>query len=180
MIKSYFKYVLLAALLLSLNNINAQVLSFDHGKVEFYTKTVLSDIDAITEKAVVKLDTKTGSIEVSIEINSFEFEYEMMQEHFNEEYLESDKFPQATFKGKILQDVSSFEEEIDIDASGELTIHGITKEIRIKANISKAKDFTLVKFKIPVTFKDFNVEEPSILSKSVAKDVEVKGLFYLK
>jgi polyisoprenoid-binding protein YceI len=174
------KYIVLAGLLFSFNNLFAQTLSFDHGKVEFYTKTALSDIDAITEKAVVILDTKTGSIEVSIEINSFEFEYELMQEHFNEEYMESDKFPQATFKGKILQDISSFEEEIDVDASGELTMHGVTKEISVKAIISKEKDYTIVKCKIPVAFKDFGVDEPSILSKSVAKDVEVKGLFYLK
>lgn len=173
------KYIVLAGFLFSISNLNAQILSFEHGEVEFYTKTVLSDIDAITEKAVVQLDTKTGKIEVSIVINTFEFEYELMQEHFNEEYMESDKFPQATFKGKITQDISNINDAIDVDALGELTIHGITKEINVKANISKEKSYTLIRCKIPVAFKDFNVEEPSILSKSVAKDVEIKATLYL-
>ena len=176
MIKSF----LLAGLLFLLNNLSAQILSFDHGEVEFYTNTVLSDIDAISEKAVVKLDIETGSIEVSIKINSFEFEYELMQEHFNEEYMESDKFPLATFKGIISQDISDFKEKIDVIAIGELTIHGISKEVNIKANISQTENYTIVKCKIPVTFKDFNVNEPSILSRSVAKDVEVKATLYLK
>jgi len=180
MIKCVFPCFILLVLVVFASNLQAQILSFDHGKIEFYTKTVLSDIDAISTKAKANLNLETGSVDVSIEINSFEFEYEMMQEHFNEEYLESDKFPKATFKGNISQDISNIDGETNVDAIGELNIHGITKEVRLKANISKKKDFTIVKFKIPVTFKDFNVDEPSILSKSVAKDVEVKGLFYLK
>lgn len=179
MIKSYFKYFVLAVFIFSINSINAQQLSFDHGKIEFYTKTILSDIDAISEKANVKLDLETGRIEVNIDINSFEFEYEMMQEHFNEEYLESDRYPQATFKGKISQDISDFKENIDVIAIGELTIHGVKKEVSVKVNFSRREDYMLVKCKIPVVLKDFNVDEPSILSKSVAKDVEVKATLYL-
>jgi polyisoprenoid-binding protein YceI len=164
----------------SLNTLHAQVLSFDHGKIEFYTSTVISDIEAVTEKMVVKLDVQTGNIEVRVDIKSFEFEYETMKEHFNEDYMESDKFPQATFKGKITQDISNFDDEVKVDASGEMTIHGVTKEIKIKASISKKEDFTVINCKIPVVFKDYNVDDPSILTKSVAKDVLIAGTLYLK
>ena len=171
---------MLAGFLFSLNNLHAQILSFDHGKVEFYTASILSDIDAFTEKVDVKLDIRTKNIEVEININSFEFEYDLMQEHFVEKYMESDKFPQSTFKGKISQDISNIIEEMEIDALGELTIHGVTRKIKVKAHISKKEDFTIVKFKIPVVFANYNIDEPSILTKSVAKDVEVKSILYLK
>lgn len=180
MIKWHFKYIILALLLLALNHLQAQVFSFDHGKVEFYTTSILSDIDAITEDVKVKLDIQTGEVELAIAIESFEFEYELMQEHFNEKYMESDKYPMATFKGKIAQDISKIIEETEIEATGEMTIHGVTKEISLKTRISKKNELTVVKVKIPVVFKDYNVEEPSILTKSVAKDVEVKCTLYLK
>jgi len=174
------KYFLLAGFLLSINVLQAQKLSVDHGEIEFYTETVLSDIDAITEKVDAILDIQTGVFEVSVSIESFEFEYELMQEHFNEDYMESEQFPLATFKGKILQNISNITKEMEVDASGEMTIHGVTKEIKVKANISKIEGFTLVKCKIPVIFKDYNVDEPSILKKSVAKEVVVKGELYFK
>jgi len=174
------RFLIIAGFLVSINTLQAQIFSFDHGEIEFFTESVLSDIEAVTNKADVKLDIQTGNIEVTINIQSFVFESETMQEHFNEKYMESDKFPQATFKGKTEQDISNFTGEIEINASGKMTIHGVTKEIQIKANISKADGYTVVKCKIPVVFKDYNVEDPSILTKSVAKDVLIKGILYLK
>ena len=174
------KCILLAGLLLSINNLHAQVLSFHHGEVEFYTETVMSDIEAVTKTANVKLDIQTGNFEASVNIQSFEFEYETMQEHFNEKYMESDKFPQATFKGKIVQNIAGISGEMEVDASGKMTIHGVSKEIKIKAKISKKQDYTVVDCKIPVVFEDYKVDEPSILSKSVAKDVLIKVSVYLK
>ena len=181
MIERLMKNIGFAVLVLFTNSLDAQTLSFDHGEIEFYTASMISDIEAVTDKAEVNLDVQTGEVEVSVDIKSFEFEYDLMQEHFNEKYLESDKFPKATFKGKIQQDISKgIENEMDVDVSGNLTIHGVTKAIKLKANITKQGEFTVVKTKIPVVFKDYNVEDPSILTKSVAKDVEVKCTFYLK
>lgn len=180
MIKFIKNYFLLAGFLLSIHSLQAQVLSFHHGEIEFYTASMISDIEAVTKKTDVKLDIQTGNIEVTIDIKSFVFESETMQEHFNEKYMESDKFPQATFKGKTEQDISNITDEIEIVASGKMTIHGVTKEIQVKAKLSKAAGYTLVKCKIPIVFKDYNVNEPSILTKSVAKDVLIKGIIYLK
>lgn len=180
MIKYDLKYLILLVLFSSINYIHAQVLSFDHGKVEFYTTSIMSDIEATSEAIQVKLDVPARTVELKIPIESFEFEYELMQAHFNEEYLESDKFPHATFKGEIAQDFTNLSEEKEVDVSGDLTIHGVTKEIAFKAVISKKETYTVIKCQFPVVFKHFNVEEPSILSKSVAKDVVVKSILYLK
>ena len=181
MTRHLIKNIGFVVFLLINNQLNAQTLTFDHGEIEFYTASMISDIEAVNDKAMVNLNIQTGEIEVSADIKSFEFEYDLMQKHFNEEYVESDKFPKATFKGKILQDLTKgINNEMNVEATGKLTMHGITKDIKLNATISKQGEFTVIKAKIPVVFKDYNVEEPSILSKSVAKDVEVKCTFYLK
>ena len=171
---------LVGSILLFTTNVSAQVLHFDHGEVEFYTSSILSDIEASTDELEVSLNTETREVEISIEILSFEFEYEMMQDHFNEEYMHSDKFPTATFRGKIDQDISNLTSSVEMNVVGELTIHGITKDISFKATAAPKDDSILVKCKFPIVFKDFGVEEPSILKKSVAKDVEFKSILYLK
>ena len=176
----FTKYFILAGLLFSFSNLHSQVLTFHHGEVEFYTETVMSDIEAVTKTAVVKLELQTGNFEATVNIQSFEFEYDAMQEHFNEKYMESNKFPQATFKGKIVQDISNITDEMEVDAIGKMTIHGVSNEIKVKVNISEKEGYTVVKCKIPVTFKDYKVEDPSILSKSVAKDVLINVNVYLK
>ena len=170
----------LALILFADVDIRAQVLAFDHGKVEFHTSSIMSDIEAVSKDVEVKLDLESRVVEIRIPIETFEFEYEMMQEHFNEEYLESGQYPDASFKGQITQDISNIQAPKDVDVTGQLTIHGVTKETQFKATLSKKDGFTRVKCIFPIVFKDYNVEEPSILTKSVAKDVEVKGILYLK
>ena len=140
----------------------------------------MSDIEAESKDIEIKLDIASRVVELRIPITSFEFEYEMMQEHFNEEYLESDQYPEAVFKGLITQDISNIQEAIEVDVSGQLTLHGVTKDTKFKATLSKKDGLTKVTCIFPIVFKDYNVDEPSILTKSVAKDVEVKGILYLK
>ena len=169
-----------AFLLLNITVGQAQVLTFDHGKVEFHTSSIMSDIEAISEKMDVTLDLESGEAKINIPIASFEFEYEMMQDHFNEEYLESEHYPNATFSGKIDQDISAIQGHVDVQVSGLMTIHGVTKPMTLQTTISKKDDLLRVRGVFTIVFKDFDVDEPSILTKSVAKDVEVKVLMYLK
>ncbi|MBX2817538.1 MAG: YceI family protein [Saprospiraceae bacterium] len=157
-----------------------QLLTLDHGKVEFHTKSIMSDIEAESTEMEARMDLDNGSVEIQIPIASFEFEYEMMQDHFNEDYLESEKYPNATFQGTIRKDIEVGSEPAEFELKGALTIHGVTQETTLVATLSKKENLTKVRCVFPVVFKDFGVDEPSILTKSVAKDVEVKALLYLK
>src|SRR3982750_2211619 len=71
------------------------------GKVSFFSKASLENIEAHNKNAVSVFDRTTGQVEVSILMKAFEFEKALMEEHFNENYVESDKFPKSVFKGKI-------------------------------------------------------------------------------
>src|SRR5690349_24267702 len=76
------------------------------GKILFFSKAPLEDIEAKNKSAVCLIDTQSGAIQFSLLMKGFEFENELMQEHFNEDYVESQKFPKAEFKGQILNNSS--------------------------------------------------------------------------
>ena len=113
---------------------DAQKFFTREGKVSFFPpKRHWKKIEAHNSKATSVMDIKSGRMEFAILIKAFQFEKALMQEHFNENYLESDKFPKATFKGNILNiDAIDFSKdgEYDVTVAGDLTIHGRNKSYR--------------------------------------------------
>ena len=100
-------------------------------RVSFFSKTAMENIDAQNNKALCIWDTGSGQLEFSVLIKGFEFDRALMQEHFNENYMESDKFPKAVFKG-VLVVATSFSLQANgtynVSAEGMLTIHGVSKK----------------------------------------------------
>jgi len=140
------------------------------------------EVKAKTESVSCILNTKTGEIASLALQKSFRFKIALMEEHYNENYVESDKYPKATFKGKI--------ENFDltkIDKSGKtysingiLEMHGKNKQINIRATIKKAEGGLEIKSDFVVNTDDFNIEIPSVVSKKVSKKVNVSFNFLLK
>jgi polyisoprenoid-binding protein YceI len=96
-----------------------------------------------------------------------------MQEHFNENYVESDKYPKATFSGDILN-FEAINETVSMQkVKGNITIHGITKEIVIDANFTKKNDSILVDGNFIIEIDDFNISIPAIVSKKIAQRIKV-------
>ena len=108
------------------------------GKIAFYSKAKLEDIEAVNKTAVAVLDIQTGDIQFSVPMKGFEFRKALMQEHFNENYIESDKYPKSEFKGSIINN-----SDIDFKkngtyhakARGKLTIHGVTNDVEADGKI---------------------------------------------
>ena len=105
------------------------------------------------------------------------FEKALMQEHFNENYVESDKFPKATFKGSILNFDAIKDTATKAKVKGILTIHGISKEMIIEANFTKTKDVILVDGSFIVEVDDFNIKIPAVVAKNIAKKIKVSFNF---
>ena len=105
-----------------------------------------------------------------------------MEEHFNENYVESDKFPKATFKGKIENfDLSKLTTTANnYTIKGKLELHGKSKDIAITAKIKKGKDGIEIVSDFTVNTDDFDIEIPSVVSKKVTKKVNVRFEFVLK
>jgi hypothetical protein len=147
-----------------------------NGKITFYSSAPIENIEALNSKVTSLLDTDNGDIVFSMLIKDFVFEKSLMQEHFNENYMESDKYPKATFKGRIanLADVK-FEENGKYNATiqGDLTIHNVTKKISVNGTIETKEGKIFAKAKFPIRVKDYNIDIPKLVFQNIAEVVEV-------
>src|SRR5262245_40623631 len=135
------KILFLAMGLLISNAASAQQIITKTGEVKFEANVpAFEPVAATTNSASCVLDQNTGDIAALVLIKSFKFKVPLMEEHFNENYMESDKYPKATFKGKILNyDASKLSaNKADYDLEGDLTIHGVTKKIKTKIMLNSA------------------------------------------
>ncbi|MES1215632.1 MAG: YceI family protein [Bacteroidota bacterium] len=134
------------------------------GKIEF-AAIKHHDVNALSRSAIVAFDTKTGEFQFSILVKSFEFNKAYMQEKFNNQILESDQFPKAMFKGNI-ENPSSVNYQKDgnypVQVKGELTMHGITKDITARGTLSISKGIIVAKSTFTVLLDDYNISNPGI------------------
>ncbi len=144
-----------------------------NGAINFFSKSVMEDITADNNQVLSIVDADNGKMAISILMKSFMFKKALMQEHFNENYVESDKFPKATFKGDILNFDAVNKTVIIVKVKGVLTIHGVSKDITIDANMSKTEDAIIVDGKFIINLADFEVEIPSVVAKNIAKNIKV-------
>ena len=109
------------------------------GRISFAGKSPLSSVNAENKAVSVVLDTKTGILQFTLLTKGFEFKRELMQKHFNEKYIESDKFPKSEFKGEIINNALvkySTDGVYPVTAKGKLSIHGVTKDIQATGTIA--------------------------------------------
>lgn len=147
----------------------------EQGVISFYSQTPLEDIDATSKKATVVLKTTTNDIQIGVPMISFKFKKPLMEEHFNENYVETEKYPTCTFKGKIIEAVDfSKDGEYNVNVKGIMDLHGVQKEIEAPGVIIiKGKEITVSSsFKIRVA--DYNIKVPSLYVKNIAEVVDVK------
>lgn len=156
--------------------LNAQKFMTKNGYIGFFSHTPIEDIKADNNQVASILDTSTGEIVFQALMKSFKFEKALMEEHFNENYVESEKFPKSTFKGKIvnLSDVNFSKPGVyKATVTGDLTIHGITKNISEPGEIEIAGDGINARSKFIIIPEDYNIEIPAVVRENIAKEITV-------
>jgi DUF917 family protein len=147
------------------------------GQISFFSYTSVENIEAKNNQVLSILDLEKEEIAISMLMRAFVFKKDLMYEHFNESYIESDIHPKATFEGKIIDfEAFSLKKQTKI-IRGNLTIHGITKKIDIKADIENNNGKYTVSGEFDVLVKDFQIKIPPILSSNIAKTISVQFLF---
>ena len=142
------------------------------GTIKFYSEELLEDITAINDKVKSVFDSESGQIVFSVPITGFEFRKSLMQEHFNEKYLESEKYPKATFKGRLSEyEVNKLNP--DVRAEGELEIHGVKQKIRVKGSLNYVDEKLLVHTVFMVKLVDYNISIPSLMFQNIAEEIEI-------
>lgn len=148
-----------------------------NAKVSFYSDAPLEKIEAHNSSAMAAINTKNGEVFFKVLIKSFRFEKALMQEHFNENYLESDKYPTSTFKGKItnLKKIDfSKKGQYSALVKGKLTLHGVTKEIENQGTIEVNDKGMVILSTFKLKLADYKIKIPGAVTGKIAETVEVK------
>jgi hypothetical protein len=146
------------------------------GVISFFSKTTVENISAVNKKVLCVWDIASGKIEFSVLMKGFEFEKALMQEHFNESYVESDKYPKATFKGEIENGNSislTTDKSYTVKVNGTLTMHGVSKQVSINAIIKVSKSVVSAMANFSVLLSDYNVKIPSVVSSNINKSINI-------
>jgi len=156
--------------------VSAQRYLTKNGHIKFYSETPMETIEANNQQVNSALDISTGDFVFKVLMKSFEFEKALMQEHFNENYVESDKFPNTTFKGKILKisgyDLTS-EGTYEVEVEGDLTMHGVTKKVTEKGTLSVSDNGIEGKAVFIVKPEDYKIKIPKTVVDNIAEELEV-------
>jgi hypothetical protein len=147
-----------------------------NGRIAFFSKTLMEDIQAENNQVISVIDFKTGSIQFSLLNNAFHFPKAKMEEDFNDDYIESAKYSKSTFKG-MSADISKISLDKDgtynVQVTGDLNLHGVTKKVSAPAVI-KIKDGKVSgtsSFKLAVS--EYNIKIPAVVSNKVSNSIEI-------
>ena len=144
-------------------------------EISFFSSSPLENIEAVNKACKPIINTATNDVQMKIVISAFQFDKPLMQEHFNENYMESDKYPDAIFKGKINEPVDWTKDgEYKVTVTGKLTIHGVEKERTVDGTVKISGQQVTISSKFNIHIADHNIKVPSLYVQNIAEDVEVK------
>ena len=159
-----------------MGSISAQKYFTRSAKITFFSDARVEKIEAVNNSAISVLDASTGNMEFAVLIKGFQFQKSLMQEHFNENYMESSKYPKAIFKGRVnnwseinLQKDGEYTANID----GEITVHGVTKKIETTATFIIKEGLISATSVFELSVADFKIKIPRVVRDNIAKKVAV-------
>ena len=169
--------IIITILLLSSTGFS-QLYKTSTGMVKFFSETPLENIEAINNEVTTILKLSTKVLVVGIPVIKFHFEKPLMEEHFNENYMETSKFMTAKFMGKIEGDIDLTKDGThEITVKGDLTIHGVKKPYTLTGTIKIDGKSIITDTKFKVKLADHDIKIPSVVMKNIAEVVEVTSHF---
>lgn len=159
-----------------MGNVEAQKYITKTGKIRFFSDAPLEKVEAVNNQVNAVLDVASGDMVFKVLIKSFVFEKALMQEHFNENYMESDKFPTSTFTGKVTN-ISGMDFSKDAkysaEVEGTLTIHGVSRPVKTQGTLESKSGKIEGKSVFTVNVKDYDIKIPSAVVKNIAETIEI-------
>lgn len=165
------KLLTIALLLIKCTSATCQLYSTADGEISFHSHTFLEDVDAVNKKVSAVIDPVRKNIAFSLNMKNFEFKRKLMQEHFNENYVESDKYPGSTFNGSFTGDFNKDKDgAYPVIVKGNLKIHGVTKTVESPGTLTvkNGSIFGVSSFKLNPS--DYNIDIPFIVRDKIEKE----------
>ena len=156
---------------------NAQKVYTKNGAVSFFSASPLENISANNNQVMSVLTLPTGDLQFSVLIKSFHFKKSLMETHFNEDYMESDKYPRASFKGKItdLSKVNFTKDGVyNVEATGNITIHGVSNKVTTPGTITIKSGVITAAADFKIKLADYKVSIPKIVKDNIAEVIDIK------
>ena len=153
-----------------------------NGNVDFFSSTPLEDIKAVNNQVSCVLNKENGQFAFQVPIKAFTFKNALMQEHFNESYLESDIYPKSIFKGEIIgwDDIQLSQDSLNILIEGDLTIHGVKNQVRQSGRVWVSSGVIYGESTFSVRLVDYQVKVPKIVRENIAEVIKVNVKVKLK
>ncbi len=154
--------------------------STGNGETSFFSETPVENITAVNKLGQAILNTSNNELLVQMNMKQFDFPNKLMQEHFNENYIESAKYPKAIFKGKINEKIDFTKPgTYDVSATGDFTLHGVTKSRTLNGKVTVAPNAINILTDFDVALTDHNIEVPKVVFMKIAQTIQVKNKYNL-
>lgn len=170
------KSLLLGSLLLICLIAEAQRYKSTESYIRFFSEAPLENIDAINESSSAMIDAGDQTLVIVVPIKEFRFRKKLMQQHFNENYLESDKYPKAVFEGSI-QGWDGTNGDFEAVALGTLEMHGVTQQVQVEGQLNKDENGLVLTTVFEVQLEDYKIKIPKAVFYKIAEVVEVTAKF---
>jgi polyisoprenoid-binding protein YceI len=172
------KRVFLAALFITIiTAVQAQKFYTKNGNISFNSKATLETIAATSNQVTAIVVPATGDMQFSVLVNTFHFEKALMEEHFNETYMESSKYPKASFKGKI-DDISKVNFTKDgtysVTVTGDMTMHNVTKKTTTPGTVTIKGGKISASSEFSIKLADYKISIPKVVKNNIAETVKIK------
>jgi hypothetical protein len=169
----HISIILLAWLSIS-NQAGQDLYVCKNARVSLYSSAPIEDIKAVTSTGVSVFNASTGELDFSLTIRSFQFDKALMQEHFNSDYMESDKYPKATFKGRLQEKVDVTKDgTYPVTVAGDLNVHGVTQKRTITGSLTVKNGVISMTSEFMVKCADHHITIPEIVFHHIAESIQV-------
>jgi hypothetical protein len=180
--KIYFFLILCLILVLFYSFKADKIYVTNNGKIIFKSEAPLEIIKASSNQLTGILNLESKEFVFSVPMKSFEgFNSPLQKVHFNENYIQSDKYPDAKFKGKVIEDIDfQLPGEYKIRAKGKFTVHGKENPMNIKCDLTISKSEIQVASSFEIFLKDHDIQIPTIVNQKLSEKINVSVKFVLK
>ncbi|MDB5134094.1 MAG: YceI family protein [Mucilaginibacter sp.] len=170
------KYICIILLAwMTINQAGQDVFTCKNARISLYSSAPIEDIEATANTGVSVYTPSTGELDFSVSMRAFHFEKSLMEEHFNEEYMESDKYPKATFKGKIQEHPDLTKDgTYPVTATGDFEVHGVKQTRTINGSIKVNNGVPTITSEFMVKCADHHIEIPKIVFHNIAESIRIR------
>mgnify|MGYP002152215395 CR=1 FL=1 len=146
------------------------------GTISFYSEAPLENIEAVNNQVSSALDLETGNFVFRVLMRAFQFEKALMQEHFNDNFLESHNYPNASFEGKVKNlDAGELNSgrTMEVEVDGKLTIKGVTKDVVETGTLVRDGDVIRGKSVFFILLADYGIRIPAAVSRNISPEIQI-------